>query len=301
MPDPLGPRNVAVRRLRELLRDAKTRAAERAFVVEGPRAVGAALDRGVALEGIFLGPDADRAFAPLVTRAAAVGVPIDVLKPGVLERVGSTVTPQPVLAVASMPRADVEVLRGDGIVLVAVEIADPGNLGTLIRSAEAAAAAAIVLGPGSVDAYNPKVVRASAGAIFGIPVLRGENMEGQSSEGQTSEGQVTEGWSVMDVLGALRDAGRRCYGTRAADGVAPDHIDFTAPVAVLLGNEARGLGDGPGLGGRAFDGSALDGWISIPMAGRAESLNVAMAGTVVCFEAARQRSAAAAGGDGRVS
>ncbi|HEX5587211.1 MAG TPA: RNA methyltransferase [Acidimicrobiia bacterium] len=270
----LGPRHSEVRRLRELLRDAQARNTERAFVVEGPRAVDAALDRDVELEAAYLGPGAEQSFAPLVARLRAAHVRIEELKDGVLERVGSTVTPQPVLAVAPMPRHDAVVLRAAGLVLVAVEVADPGNVGTLLRSAEAAGAVAILLSAGSVDAYNPKVVRASAGAIFGVPLL--------------DEGPDGKGWSVMDALDVLRDAGRACLGTRAADGRRYDTVDLTAPVAVLLGNEARGLD--AGLDDR------LDGWLTIPMAGATESLNVAMAGTVLCFEAARQRAAAAGAG-----
>jgi RNA methyltransferase, TrmH family len=267
----LGPRHSEVRRLRELLRDARARSTERVFVVEGPRAVDAALDRDVALEAAYLGPGAEQSFAPLVARLRAARVRLEHLKDGVLERVGSTVTPQPVLAVAAMPRHDVAVLRNEGLVLVAVEVRDPGNVGALLRSAEAAGVAAIVLSAGSVDAYNPKVVRASAGAIFGVPLLVGAH--------ETDEKE----WSVMDALDVLRDAGRVSFGTRAADGTPYDRADLAGPAAVLLGNEARGLD--AGLDAR------LDGWLIIPMAGAAESLNVAMAGTVLSFEAARQQAA----------
>lgn len=265
----LGPRHSEVRRLRELLRDARVRLVEQAFVVEGPRAIDAALDHHVELEATYLAPGAEQSFAPLVARLRAAGVRIEQLKDGVLERVGSTVTPQPVLAVTAIPRQDPAVLRDDGLVLVAVEVQDPGNVGALLRSAAAAGAAGIVLSAGSVDAYNPKVVRASAGAIFGLPIL--------------SEYGPQKGWTVMDALDALRDAGRACFGTRAADGTPYDTADLAAPAAVLLGNEARGLD-------ATLDGQ-LDGWLTIPMAGRAESLNVAMTGTVLCFEAARQRAA----------
>src|SRR5262245_18601516 len=273
----LGPRHADVRRLRELLRDARTRRVERAFVVEGPRAVDAALDRDGTLEHVYVGPGAAHAIAPLLARLHGADVPVSTLKEGVLERVGTTVTPQPVLAVAPIPASSPDALAREGVVVVLAGVADPGNVGTLLRSAEAAGAAGIVIGAGSVDAYNPKVVRASAGAIFGVPLLVGPAMEGP----------VMEGWSVTDALDALRASGRACFGTRASGGARPDQVDLTAPVAVLLGNEARGLA--PELDDAV---GSLDGWLSIPMAGHAESLNVAMAGTVVCFEAARQRAAA---------
>ena len=202
------------------------------------------------------------------SRVRAAGLRIAALKDGVLERVGTTVTPQPVLAVASASPSDPEQLGRDGLVLIGAGLADPGNVGTLLRSAEAAGAAGIVLSAGSVDAYNPKVVRASAGAIFGVALV--------------------EGWTVMEALDAMRATGRTCVGTRAEGGVAYHETDLARPTAVVLGNEAHGL--------PADLGAALDGWVTVPMRGPAESLNVAMAGTVLCFEAgaATRRRAEAA-------
>ena len=234
-------------------------------MVEGPRAVDAALDRGVRFEAVYFGPSADVAFPELTARVTASGAPVSRLREGVLEKVGTTRTPQPVLAVASMPVVDRDVLARDGLVLVGVALSDPGNLGTILRSAEAAGAAAIVLGPGSVDAYNPKVVRSSAGAIFGIPVVDA----------------VSEGWSAVEALDALGELGRQRLGAAADTGTPYPAVDFRRPTAIVLGNEAHGLGD---------DLAAhLDGHVTIPMGGPAESLNVAMAASVLCFESARQR------------
>ncbi len=235
-------------------------------MVEGPRAVGAALDRGVRLESVFLGPRAEVAFPALCARLDESGTGVVTLKEGVLEKVGSTRTPQPVLAVASIPVREPDVLVRDGLVLVTLGISDPGNLGTLVRSADASGAAAIVLGPGSVDAYNPKVVRASAGAIFGIPLVDAES----------------EGWTAVEALDALGELGRQRLGATAGGGTPHTDVDFTRPTAVVLGNEAHGID--PAVDAR------LDGHVRIAMSGPAESLNVAMAGTVLCFESARQRT-----------
>jgi TrmH family RNA methyltransferase len=210
------------------------------------------------------------AFPALIARLEGAGIETLELKEGVLEKVGTTRTPQPVLAVVSTPETDSAALARDGLVVVALAVSDPGNLGTMVRSAEAAGAAAILLGPGSVDAYNPKVVRASAGAIFGIPVVDAES----------------EGWSAVDALDALGELGRQRLGAVSThQGVAHTDADFTRPTAVVLGNEAHGID-------AAVDGH-LDGHVHIAMAGSAESLNVAMAATVLCFESARQRSGAA--------
>ena len=232
-------------------------------MVEGPRAVETAFDHHAPIEALYFGPNAEVAFAGIRARAEATGVPWHGLKDGVLERVGSTVTPQPVLAVARKPAPSTEWLGREGLVILGVELGDPGNVGTLLRSAAASGAAGIVLSRGSVDAYNPKVVRASAGAIFGVPVM--------------------EEWSAVEALDALGELGRQRLGALAGTGIPYADVDFRRPTAVVLGNEAHGLGDELT--------AHLDGRVTIPMAASAESLNVAMAGTVLCFESARQLTA----------
>jgi TrmH family RNA methyltransferase len=285
---PLGARNAAVRRLRALLRDARTRAAERAFVAEGPRVVAAGLDRGVAFEAVFFGPNATVAFGPLAERVEASGIEVVVLKEGVLERIGSTVTPQPVLAVAPRPDHDPDALARGGLVLLGVGLQDPGNVGTIIRGAEASGAAALVLSDGSVDAYNPKAVRASAGAIFDLPVLGPGSVGASARRGAGTVGDPgsvldssVKGWSAVQALDALGEVGRRCLGADAAADTPYFEVDFRRPTAIVLGNEAHGLD--------AAVRERLDGEVAIPMRSRAESLNVAMAATVLCFESARQR------------
>ncbi len=188
------------------------------------------------------------------------------LADGVLERVGSTETPQPPLAIVAMPddRAG-DVLPAASFVVVLDRVGDPGNLGTILRSAEAAGADLVVLTPGSVDPFNPKVVRSSAGALFHVPV-------------------VTAG--IDDVAAAgLELFGTTSHGFPGRTVVPYTDADLTGRIAVVMGNEAAGLPDewndtvGP-----------VRSWITIPHSGRSESLNVAMATTVLVFEAARQRT-----------
>jgi TrmH family RNA methyltransferase len=187
----------------------------------------------------------------------------------VIEKVSTTRTPQPVLATAPIPSRSVTDLPSTGPVIVTVDVSDPGNLGTIIRTAEAAGAAGVVVtGGNSVDLHHPKVVRSSAGAIFGVAVV-----------------EQSDPVAALSMLGA---GGRRRLATLARDGEAYDQVDLTAPCALVLGNEARGL---EGQRGGQLDGQ-LDGAVTIPIAGSAESLNVAMAAAVLCFEAARQRRAA---------
>jgi TrmH family RNA methyltransferase len=182
--------------------------------------------------------------------------PVFELAEGVLERVASTERPQPNLAVVRTPASAVP-LAAAQLVLVADAVNDPGNLGTMLRSCEAAGVDVVVLTPGSVDVFNPKVVRASAGAVFHVPVVSVE-------------------------LDEVRSAGLRLVGSSSHQGVAHTDADWSGRVAIVVGNEAHGLADD----------APVDGWVTIEHAGRAESLNVAMASTLLVFEAARSRLAA---------
>jgi len=248
--------------LRALLRDRAARVEHDAFVLEGPRVVAGALDRRARLEAIYLGTGATAAFAPLVDRARDAGASVVELREGVPERIGTTRTPQPVFAVARRRVAPIATLASTGHLVVTVDVADPGNLGTIIRTAEASGADGVVTtGARAVDLHHPKVARSSAGAIFGIAVAE-----------------------HPDPLAALREVahgGRRCLATRPTDAPVCYEVDLAHACALVLGNEAHGI--------PAELDAELDGAVRVPMAGAAESLNVAMAATVLCFEAARQR------------
>ena len=260
-PGGLSFTSARVRRLRQLVERPSVREREGAFVIEGPTVLADALDAGVRLQSVFVDPT--RAALPVVARAAAAGIPVFDLAAGVLERVAATVTPQPVLAVAAAVDVGLEELRTASLVVVCVDIRDPGNLGVVVRSAEASGAGGIICCDGSVDIYNPKCVRASAGSLFHSTIVaRGEPVK---------------------VLGTVGGWGLRRLGTRPGGGEPYFRADLAGPTAIVLGNEAHGLSERVA--------ASLDGWVSIPMAGRADSLNVGMAAAVLCFEAARQRSA----------
>lgn len=199
----------------------------------------------------------------LADRVHVAGGRVFDLAPGVLEKVADTVTPQPLLAVFATVDRPFDAVQGAGLVLVCTDLRDPGNAGTVIRSADAAGADAVVCTGGTVDPFNPKAVRASAGSLFYVPL-------------------VCEP-SVPAALASVSQAGYRLLGAAPAAGDDYQSVDFTRPVALVLGNEAWGLA--PDVA------QALDGFVHIPMAGRAESLNVGMAAAVLCFEALRQRQA----------
>ena len=184
------------------------------------------------------------------------------LADGVMEQIADAVTPQPVCAVLPMVDVSLSDLPDDGVVVVAVDVRDPGNAGTMLRSAAAAGAAGVVFCNGSVELTNPKTVRSTAGALFKIPVV-------------TSV-------SVDDALTALGARGRLRLAAVAHDGADYDTVDLTRPVALVMGNEAHGLPD---------DLAGIDERITVPLPGPIESLNVGVATAVLCFEAARQARA----------
>ncbi len=218
------------------------------FVVEGRKLIGEAVAGGWEVEAVYLGDGAP-------TELVVDGVDWRRLAPGVLERVASTETPQPVLAAVRMRTVTLDDIEQMALVVVADRLADPGNLGTVLRSAEAAGAGAVVTTRGTVDVFNPKVVRASAGAVFHVPVAS----------------------AALEQLGTC---GRRLLGSSSHRGTPHTDIAWTSPLAIVVGNEAHGLDD---------DAPVTE-WVRIEHLGCSESLNVAMAATLLCFEAGRQLS-----------
>jgi TrmH family RNA methyltransferase len=205
-------------------------------------------------EAVAAGWDVEGQFvAPGVAPVDGAG-PVRQLAAGVAERITATETPPGLFAVVRSQLALPAVLVGAGLVVVAHGIADPGNVGTILRSAEAAGVDAVVLTPGTVDPLNPKAVRASAGSLFHVPV-------------------------VPAGLADVGAAGLRLLGTSSHHGTSHHDVDWAGRVAIVLGSEAHGLPDD----------APVDEWVRIAHAGRAESLNVAMAATVLCFAAAAAR------------
>jgi TrmH family RNA methyltransferase len=261
-----------VRRIRRLLAQRSARQSEGAFVVEGLNVLEAALEGAADIEAFFAAPEAEAECPELLDRASGRGITVHWLEPGVLERVSGTVTPQPVLAVArSRPLTLADMTSREvsepRILVVGVDVRDPGNAGTLIRSAEAAGAHGVIFCRGSVDVTNPKTVRASAGALFHVPVV--------------------EGAVPQEVLGVLGDLGLKRIAAVAHDGERPDRVDLNQPLAMVFGNEAHGL--------PADVLDRVDIQVTIPMPGRSESLNLGMAASILLYEARRQRAPGGAG------
>lgn len=234
-------------------------------MIDGPILIYEAVLAGVPIQEVFATPAADPAVLEAV---AGTGALVREVAVEVLARAVDTVTPQGLAAIAARIDVSVDDAVAAGaagpLALLLVDVADPGNAGTLLRAAEAAGAAAVLFCGSSVDPTNAKCVRASAGALFHLPVAIGGD--------------------ACAVLDLLRQHGVRSVSAEVAGGVPYDAADLMGPVAVVLGSEAHGL--------PAEVVDAVDQRLTIPMAGRSESLNVAMAGTVLCFEALRQRRVA---------
>lgn len=252
-----SPANPVVTFVRSLSRR-DTRAAERAFVVEGLRAVRDGLQAG-ATPRLLLLRDDER--ADILRRELAVEARDPALRwvaPRLFDKLSEVQAPQGVLAVFPWPALQ-SAPQGAPLVLVLDRLRDPGNLGTLLRSAAGAGVSAVYLTPESVDPWNPKVVRAGMGAHFRLPLA--------PLDDETAE--------------ALRNTLPLRVDASAEAAVAYDAVDWTQPAALIIGGEAEGVRP------------ALAAWssvaVAIPLAGGVESLNAAVAGSILLFEAARQR------------
>ncbi|MGE0217569.1 TrmH family RNA methyltransferase [Mycolicibacterium sp.] len=225
------------------------------FLAEGPNLVEAAVRRGVVSE-VFVTEVAAQRFAQLLT-----GVPYELVTERAAKALSDTVTPVGLVAVCTMPEADLDAVlaAGAGLLAIPVGLSEPGNAGTLIRLADAMGADAVVLAGDSVDPYNGKCLRASAGSIFDIPVLSDPDAVG--------------------VLDRVTAAGLQVLATVLDGEVSLDDVELTRPTAWLFGPEAHGLP--PDIVAMATTG------VRIPMAGNAESLNVASAAAICLYQSAR--------------
>jgi TrmH family RNA methyltransferase len=260
-----SPRLKAARRLTKRA----FRQRERAFLAEGPQAVAEAHRCGARVSDLFVTVPARSKHAELVAEIADAGIPVHVVSGEIMDELAQTVTPQGLLAVCDfidVPLSDItkqESGTSTELVALLANVRDPGNAGTVLRTADAAGAHAVVFADASVDPYNGKCVRASAGSLFHLPVVAGARL--------------------ADAVAMLRDAGLRIV---AADGRAGRSLDdpevrarLAEPTAWMFGNEAWGLP--PELVALA------DEPIAVPIYGRAESLNLAAAAAVCLYASAR--------------
>jgi TrmH family RNA methyltransferase len=236
--------------------------------IEGPNLLEEALRAGLRIGCVFVAQGAEHLLEglPLPAETEVLLVPRELLDSAL-----ATETPQPVAALVEPPSwdwADVFGRQAKAVpfIVVLAGLQDPGNLGTILRSAEAFGASGVISLPGTVSAWNPKAVRASAGSVFQLPLLS---------------------VSAEDCFACLREAGVRILTTAVptAEVVseAASHIDLAGPVAIVIGNEGNGVPEALA--------ALADGAVTIPCPGAVESLNAAVAVSVLLYEASRQRAA----------
>jgi len=259
-------------RLARSLHEPSGRRKHAAFLVEGLRLVEAAVEAGapqLVFHSVAFGLVDGRERA-LLRRLAGSGAGVRAVTDRVLQHVSDTVTPQGIVAVMSLPgleptrqRAALEARRVVGLDLILDGVSDPGNAGTLLRSAAAAGVGRIFCVPGTVDVYGPKVVRAGAGAHFQLSLVTGADADWRAIQGATP---ACAGVYLAEARGSLP------YW----------EVDWTRPSVLIVGSEAHGASEAA----RQLAATT----ITIPMAGDVESLNAAVAGSIILFEALRQRS-----------
>lgn len=263
--NPRSPRVRAVAKLAK--REARSQTG--LFLLEGPQAVSEALKfRPELLVDLFATPTALERHTGLADAAREAGLDAEFVTEHVLEAMADTVTPQGIVAVCQQFPTSVKDIFASEPRLVAIleEVRDPGNAGTIIRAADAAGVDAVILSGRSVDLYNPKVVRATTGSIFHLPVAVGVELEAVLERARGAGLQVLAADIKGDDLLAAR-----------GEGV------LAQPTAWLFGNEARGLSD------EQF--AMADRAVTVPIYGRAESMNLATAASVCLYESAfAQRS-----------
>jgi TrmH family RNA methyltransferase len=252
-------------RAAKALQHKKHRRIERCFLVEGPNAVTAALDARARLQRLFYsGGQSDALVQGLVARAAAAGVDAYEVDARTLEALAQTREPQGVIAVAAFverPIAELPLVAPAGapmLALVLHDLADPGNAGTLVRSAEAFGACAVCFGRGAVEPYNDKLVRASAGALFRVAICAYDEWEEFAAAARAADLTIC-----------------------AAETGAPDVRAVTVParVALLVGHERHGFRDVPP--------GAIAVRIGITQSQTADSLNASVAGSIALYELSR--------------
>ncbi len=257
MPTELGAHNPRIERLREL-RSGRGRRDQGRFAIEGGTLIAEAQRSGVTLRELYLRTDVLHERPDLVALESPT-LPVFTVAPNLFARLSDVETPTGMLATVDLPPTDARaILMAPGTVLLLAGVSDPGNAGTLLRSAEAFGATGVLVGQGGVDPFSPKVVRAAMGSLFRLPV------------------------AVVDATWLLSTATATGRTVVAADTAGVDLAHWARPAKLLLaiGNERRGVRDWL---------PRWDAAVRIPQSGPAESLNAAVAGSIILYEFSRSR------------
>lgn len=255
--------NSRVRGVCALLQKAKTRREEDAFVVEGPKMfLEAPIER---IREIYISESVSLTdhLEQKLNQAGKSGIEIETVSSEVFRKFSDTKTPQGILCVMKQFHYELPDLIGgeSPLLLVTEDIQDPGNLGTMIRTGEGSGITGIVMSSQTVDIYNPKTVRATMGSLYRVPFLYSEDLRKTIEE--------------------LKEHQIRVYAAHLKGEKSYDEFSYRGGSAFLIGNEGNGL--------REETAALADNYLKIPMAGKVESLNAAIAAAILTYEASRQR------------
>ncbi len=254
--------NGQYKKIQKWMRQSKARRQDGIFVVEGWKMVKEALERELVLQLYSSAKEQEHCKQELSTIANG-DVPVEMIRDSLFRQLSDTVTPQGILGIVKMPVYDrEEIIRQPDAALLCLEnIQDPGNLGTMFRTAEGAGISGVVLSAGCVDLFNPKVVRSTMGALFRVPFYRCEDM--------------------VQEMRYLQQRGFSFYAAHLQGGNNYTKEGYEGRVGILIGNEAAGLSDDVSR--------QADCKVKIPMEGELESLNAAVSAALLMYEVHRKR------------
>ncbi len=259
--------NQQVKNVVLLQKKAKERKSQNVFLVEGERMVlEAPLDR---VKNIYISEDLynekcngdNTRIEQFIKKCEEAGILVEEVANDVYKAMTDTVTPQGIMAIIT--RAESCILEDSDAYLLLEEIQDPGNLGTLFRTAEAAGIKQVIMSPGCVDIYNPKCVRSTMGTLYRMPFYKCKN---------------DDEWYA--AISKLQDEGVNIFGAALGASQSYSQVDYTSKCGFIIGNEGNGLRE------ETINKSIS---VIIPMEGAIESLNAAMAGGILMYEMSRQR------------
>jgi len=251
--------NVQIKQITALLKKSKERKEQKTFVIEGRKMFEEICQDASRIVKAYF---SESYMKENYGEKKFPAVPYEVVADSVFDAMAETVTPQGVLAIVKMPEYSLDKMLADAGTLILLEnLRDPGNLGTIIRTAEAAGVSGVILSKESVDIYNPKVIRSTMGAVYRVPFLYAEDF--------------------MELLETLKKQNVRLLAAHLKGNKTFDKADYSGKVGILIGNEANGLSDEAA--------ELAEEKVLIPMAGSVESLNAAVAAALLMYEAYRKQ------------
>lgn len=253
--------NTAVKEAK-LLKNRKYREEKQLYFIEGARFVEEAFEAGAQIEAIFVSEEFRHMDDNLPNMLEKSSCNKYTVSEKIFREISDTETPQGILAIIKMQKRELSVAQtGGGLFIILDSVRDPGNMGTIIRTADAAGFSGVIVCKGSVDVYNPKVLRSTMGSVFHIPVYTG--------------------LETVDVIRLLKADGISVYASHLKGEASIYNVDLSANAALVIGSEAEGISN--------ETAGEADRLVRIPMPGNAESLNASVAAAVMIFESVRQR------------